>query len=99
MEEIWRLSERGNSLYKHKLKRLMEEESFRLDHRALFDLLTLREKEVLRLVALGQTNQEISKELFVSIDTVRTHRNRIWQKLEIKNLAQAIKFAMAFDLV
>ncbi len=99
MEEIQRLSEGGNSLYKHKLKRLIEEENFRLSHCVLFDLLTLREKEVLRLVALGETNQEISILLHVSIDTVRTHRNRIWQKLEIKNLAQAIKYARAFDLV
>lgn len=99
MEEIWRLSERENSLYKHKLKRLIEEENFRSDHCVLFDLLTLREKEVLKLVALGETNQEISRHLFVSIDTVRTHRNRIWQKLGIKKLAQAINYARAFDLV
>ncbi len=91
--------ENRNNVYHHKLKRLLEEEVFRRRNNDRFLSLTQREKEVLRLIALGETNQQISKDLFVSCDTVRTHRNRIWQKLDITNLVGAIRFARAFDLI
>ncbi|HVD99886.1 MAG TPA: LuxR C-terminal-related transcriptional regulator [Cytophagaceae bacterium] len=97
--ELRRLLESGSFVSEHKLKRLFEEENFRLLHHRRFQSLTIREIEVLRLIALGETNQQISEKLFVSADTVRTHRNRIWQKLEIKNLVGAIRFASAFDLI
>jgi ATP/maltotriose-dependent transcriptional regulator MalT len=99
IEEIRNLFETNTHVYEHKLKRLLEEEYFRINHYHLFLSLTHREKEVLRLIAQGETNQQISEKLFVACDTIRTHRNRIWQKLEIKNLVGAIQFARAFDLV
>lgn len=64
-----------------------------------FQSLTTREKEVLKLVALGQTNRQIGELLFISSHTVRTHRNHIWQKLGIRHLAEAIKYAEVFGLV
>lgn len=99
IEEIRNLFQMKTPMYQHKLKRLLEEEHFRINHVHLFISLTHREKEILRLIALGETNQKISEKLFVSTDTIRTHRNRIWQKLEIKNLVGAIQYAQAFDLV
>jgi ATP/maltotriose-dependent transcriptional regulator MalT len=99
LEEIRILFEKRSHQYEHKLKRMLEEENFRTNHFHLFLSLTDREKEVLKLIASGETNQKISEKLFVSCDTIRTHRNRIWQKLEINNLVGAIKFARAFDLV
>lgn len=99
IEEIRNLFETKTHVYEHKLKRMLEEEHFRMNHYHLFLSLTLREREVLRLIAQGETNQQISEKLFVSCDTIRTHRNRIWQKLEIKNLVGAIQFARAYDLV
>ncbi len=56
-------------------------------------LLTPRELEVARLVAVGATNQEIAKELFISESTVKTHINNIFHRLDIKNRAQLAIYA------
>ena len=55
--------------------------------------------EVLRLIALGHTNKTIADMLVISDNTVRTHRNRIWKKLDIKHLRDAIKYAEVFELI
>ena len=54
------------------------------EQRTQADPLSEREHEVLRLLALGHTNQEIAKLLFISIRTAETHRARIMQKLGLK---------------
>ena len=51
--------------------------------RAEADPLSDREREVLRLLALGHTNQEIAKMLFISVRTAETHRAHIMQKLRL----------------
>lgn len=56
-------------------------------------LLTPRELEVARLVAVGATNQEIAKELFISESTVKTHINSIFNRLNFKNRAQLAIYA------
>jgi DNA-binding NarL/FixJ family response regulator len=56
--------------------------------------LTLREREVLQLLAEGKSNKEIASELFVSVKTVETHRHRIMSKLNINNIADLIKYAI-----
>lgn len=58
----------------------------------LYDL-TGREIEVLRLVSDGKSNQEIAKELQITIATVRTHMNNILKKLHLNNRTQAVSFA------
>ncbi|MEM7580299.1 MAG: response regulator transcription factor [Cyanobacteria bacterium P01_A01_bin.80] len=55
---------------------------------SLLKLLTPRESEVAHLVAVGATNQEIAKELFISESTVKTHINSIFNRLNLKNRAQ-----------
>jgi len=55
--------------------------------------LTRREKEVLELIALGHTNQEIANKLFISYTTVDTHRSNLLQKFEAKNVAMLINMA------
>jgi DNA-binding NarL/FixJ family response regulator len=55
--------------------------------------LTKREKEVLILIAEGLTNAQISDKLFVSIDTVDSHRKNLHTKLNVKNTAMLIRFA------
>jgi DNA-binding NarL/FixJ family response regulator len=55
--------------------------------------LTLRESEVLRLIADGQSNREIARTLFVSEATVKTHVNRIFTKTGSRNRAEAIRYA------
>ncbi len=85
--------------FSNKIQRILEEDIFKKGHIELYESLTKREKEVLRLISLGESNQEISDKLFLSKDTVRTHRNHIWKKLKINTLVDAIKYAQAFDLI
>lgn len=54
------------------------------------DIVTLRETEILKLIADGMANKEISRILKISDNTVETHLRRIYQKLETKNRTQAV---------
>ncbi|MGX7677536.1 response regulator [Jatrophihabitans sp. DSM 45814] len=58
-----------------------------------------REREVLHLLALGHTNQEISDMLFVSVRTVDTHRAHIMRKLDLQTRADLVLFALANGLI
>jgi two-component system response regulator NreC len=58
------------------------------------DPLSEREGEVLRLLALGHTNQEIAKQLFISVRTAETHRAHIMQKLRLSNRAELVRYAL-----
>lgn len=55
--------------------------------------LSEREREVLRLIALGLTNAEIGERLFVSVRTVETHRAHIHQKLDVRTRAELVRLA------
>lgn len=82
-----------------KIKRIISEELFRNNHSQEFEQLTERELEILKLVAMGQNNPEISKALFISRCTVEQHRKNINRKLHIRGLKDIMDFAYAFDLV
>ena len=58
------------------------------------DPLSEREREVLRLLALGHTNQEIAKMLFISVRTAETHRAHIMQKLNLHTRAELVRHAI-----
>jgi two-component system, NarL family, response regulator NreC len=58
------------------------------------DPLSDREREVLRLLALGHTNQEIAKMLYLSVRTVETHRAHIMQKLTLQTRAELVRHAI-----
>jgi len=62
--------------------------------RAEEDPLSERESEVLRLLALGHTNQEIAKQLFISVRTAETHRAHIMQKLGLQTRAELVRYAL-----
>ena len=62
-------------------------------------LLTPREKEVCRLLALGYTNVEAGQKLSISDRTVETHRTSIMSKLDLKNRAELVRFALDNDLI
>jgi len=62
-------------------------------------LLSQREKEVLLLIAKGCSNREIAGQLFVSVNTVKTHINKIYQKLEVKRRTQAVAKARALHII
>jgi two-component system response regulator NreC len=63
--------------------------------RAADDPLSEREREVLRLLALGHTNQEIAKQLYISVRTAETHRAHIMQKLGLGTRAELVRYALA----
>ncbi len=54
---------------------------------------------VLHLLALGHTNQEIGKKLFISVRTVDTHRAHIMRKLRLETRAELVLFALANGLI
>ena len=61
--------------------------------------LSPREREVLRLVALGYTSQQISEQLGISANTVETHRAHIMEKLGLRSRAQLVRYALAKGLL
>jgi two-component system response regulator NreC len=61
---------------------------------AAFLALTEREREVLRLVAEGHTNQEIADRLIVSVKTVETHRAHVMSKLGLQTRAELVQYAL-----
>jgi len=63
------------------------------------DPLSDREREVLRLLALGYTNQEIAKQLFISVRTAETHRAHVMQKLRLQSRAELVRYAIAQGLL
>ncbi|MGH2972407.1 MAG: response regulator [Gaiellaceae bacterium] len=67
--------------------------------RAAEDPLSEREGEVLRLLALGHTNQEIAKKLYISVRTAETHRAHIMQKLGLQTRAELVSYALSHGLL
>jgi two-component system response regulator NreC len=67
--------------------------------RAEEDPLTDREREVLRLLALGHTNQEIATMLFISVRTAETHRSHIMRKLGLESRAELVRHALTQGLL
>jgi two-component system, NarL family, response regulator NreC len=63
------------------------------------DDLTERELEILRLIALGHTNAEIAKQLYLSVRTVESHRAHIQQKLRLTTRAELVKYALEHGLL
>lgn len=63
------------------------------------DELSARERETLRLLALGYTNQEIAESLVVSVRTVESHRARVMTKLRATSRAEVVRHALAAGLL
>ncbi len=63
------------------------------------DGLSEREREVLRLIALGHTNAEIAEQLYLSIRTVESHRAHIQQKLRLSGRAELVRYALDRGMV
>jgi len=78
--------------------RLLESEARQRDEEAS-DPLSEREREVLRLLALGHTNQEIAKLLYISVRTAESHRAHIMQKLRLGTRAELVRYALAHGLL
>jgi len=67
--------------------------------RADADPLSDRERDVLRMLALGHTNQEVAVTLYISVRTAETHRAHIMQKLRLQTRAQLVRYALAQGLL
>ena len=63
------------------------------------DPLSDREREIVQLLALGYTNQEIARQLFISVRTVDTHRAHIMLKLQLETRAELVMFALANGVI
>lgn len=79
------------------LKEIVEEGyTFYNKHFCHFSTLTQREREILSLIAEGDTNKTISEKLCISHQTVKTHRKNICRKLETGKLIELVKFSQVF---
>ncbi|HNS13584.1 MAG TPA: LuxR C-terminal-related transcriptional regulator [Bacteroidia bacterium] len=75
-------------------------ENFVLDNSVVDQLaLSKREMEILNLLAQGHSNREIAEKLFVSLSTVKTHLQNIFEKLDVKRRTQAIEKARSLNLI
>ncbi len=82
---------------KHHLKE-MTRLKLKCDNLSLINNLSRREFDIIRLISHGFTDKEISSRLNISIHTTKTHRKRIIQKLEVKNTAELVKFAVENEI-
>jgi two-component system response regulator NreC len=78
--------------------RLIESEARQRQEEAA-DPLSEREREVLRLLALGHTNQEIANMLYISVRTAESHRAHIMQKLRLATRAELVRYALGHGLL
>ena len=67
--------------------------------RDLLDTLSPRQREVLRLIALGRTTKQIAQELGISVKTVETHRAQLMERLGIRDVAGLVRYAIFVGLI
>ena len=93
----------GNAYFSPSITKLLVEEYIvevrRRGVEDSYDLLSIREKEILQVLASGKSNREIADVLCISVSTVETHRNNIFQKLHLHNLAELILYAVRKGLI
>jgi len=86
------------SISKVVVKEYFQKNKFNLD-KDLYEELTDREREILQLIAEGNTTEEISSKLYISKNTVATHRRNIMKKLDLHNIAELTKYAIQHGIV
>ena len=93
----------GNAYFSPSITRLLVEEyvieARRRGVEDSYDLLGLREKEVLHLLVSGKSNRDIAEMIHVTVSTVETHRNNIMQKLHVHSLAELILYAVRKGII
>lgn len=83
----------------HKIRRIRNQALFKKVKQMQFDSLTIREKQIIQLLARDYNSPQIAKLLFISRATVAQHRKNINKKLGISSFGQLYYYALAFDLV
>jgi DNA-binding NarL/FixJ family response regulator len=63
------------------------------------EMLSPRQREVLRLIALGRTTKQIAQELEISVKTVETHRSQMMERLDIHDVAGLVRYAITVGLI
>ena len=81
------------------LSRLMSDNQAGMEQKPTDSELTVRERDVLKLVALGHANKEIAEKLFISIHTVISHRKNITEKLGIKSISGLTVYAILNKII
>jgi DNA-binding CsgD family transcriptional regulator len=74
-----------------------QDSSFIFANQHVYDALTIRQKEIAKLIVNGKKNHEIAKQLSLSNETIKTHRKNLMKKLNVKNAAELVKFTLHFD--
>jgi DNA-binding CsgD family transcriptional regulator len=82
-----------------KVQRLLDENTFLRNNYTRFSALGTREKEVLALLAVGNSSIEIARDIGISVSTVDTHRRNIKRKLKAGSSFELAQYARAFDLI
>lgn len=93
----------GKSYFSPKVKRMLQQDHVARLQRSgaedRFESLTGREREVLQLIAEGNSNKEVAARLFLSVYTVETHRKNILEKLQLHSPADLILYAVRKGMV
>lgn len=85
---------RGKRFYKTSVSQEIINLWLKSDAKTLPSVLTLREKELVRLIVLGYTNKEMADKLLISVKTVENHKTNIMQKLGLDSRHQLIQYAI-----
>lgn len=101
LDALYKIKEGGNyfseEVTQQMMSRFMNKKQKRESSRPseeVLERLTEREKEVLRLISMEYTNHEIAEQLSVSSRTIDSHRRNLLQKLDVKNTAGLVRFAL-----
>src|SRR5580658_2342751 len=93
----------GKSFFSPAVTRILKEDYMRqlgkMDAEDTYELLTTREREVLQLVAEGQSNKDVANFLNLSLYTVETHRTHILQKLNLHSVPELILYAVRKGII
>ncbi|MGC9998985.1 MAG: response regulator transcription factor [Bryobacteraceae bacterium] len=93
----------GKAYFSPEISRIMAEEfTHEMRRKGVedsYDLLSIREKEILQILATGKSNRQIAEMIHVSVATVETHRSNILQKLNLHSLPELILYAVRRGLI
>jgi two-component system response regulator NreC len=103
LSAIRAVSEGGTYLHRNHVQLLLEQvpstTGSQPDTDDSYELLSPRERQVLRLVALGHTNQEVADMLYLSVKTIETYKARLMAKLELTGRAALVRYALVRGLL
>ncbi|MBW4888628.1 LuxR C-terminal-related transcriptional regulator [Mucilaginibacter sp. HMF5004] len=100
---IWlalKLSKPKTTIVTVEKETVITNDEFVLNENVLDEMgISKRELEVLQLIAQGLSNQQIAEQLFVSLNTIKTHSSKVFEKLEVQRRTQAVEKAKRLSLI